>query len=69
MFYIVKIFGEGVLEYFRSEENARKSLWNDFIEVCEWEYTEEELKALKESFDKDGWIDEFGYVAEEEFCD
>lgn len=69
MFYIVKIFGEGVLEYFRSEENARKSLWNDFIEVCEGEYTEEELKALKESFDKDGWIDEFGYIAEEEFRD
>lgn len=69
MFYIVKIFGECALEYFKSEENARKSLWNDFIEACEGEYTEEELKALKESFDEDGWIDEFGYISEDYFRD
>ncbi len=68
MFYIVKIFGEDP-EYFRSEENARHSLWSDFIEVCAHEYKEEELKAIKESFDKDGWIDEFGCITEEYFED
>ena len=68
MFYIVKIFGED-LEYFKSEENARHSLWHDFIEACAGEYSEEELKDLKESFDKDGWIDEFGYVSEAYFAD
>lgn len=69
MFYIVKIFGEAELEFFRSEENAKNSLWSDFIEVCANEYTEEELKVLKESCDKDGWIDEFGYVGEGYFSD
>ena len=69
MFYVVKIFGESELEYFRSEENAKNSLWNDFIEVCDGEYNEEELKALKESLDKDGWIDEFGYIGEVYFRD
>lgn len=69
MFYTLKIYGEPELEYFRSEENAKNSLWSYFIESCTDEYTEEELKVLKESCDKDGWIDEFGYIGEIYFSD